>query len=275
MGNLFHTIFHRTFGAGIPGQEEIERFGADGEEAICRILCENFDCVIRNAVVPHKSLFLEKDFLVIHRGAPFVIEVKNWKGDIGMEGDTFFQNKENGVHKTLKSPVGTTKQFINRMKDFYGISRFVYGIVVFAEPDCTLYLPEESEGVALLTVKELVPYIKSRAKAEEKGQEPLDGDRILRCTRFYEGGREFCKGILADAELECYRDDGALVRIDTTGLRYLSVERQRFRLRDKLYVTYKNGSTGVFFNRDTVLTVGCLDGSYRKISLNRVEHIVF
>ncbi len=275
MPNIFKTLYNRKNGEALPPIEEIERFGSDGEEQVCRLLRQHFDCVIRNVTVPHKSLYLEKDFLVLCRGVPFVIEVKNWKGEIGCEGDSFYQNKDNGTRKVLKSPVGTTNQFLRRMKEFYGISRPVIGVVVFAETDCHLTLPEELDGVALLPQKKLVSYIRKRAAAEDRGLPPLNTDTILRCTRFYSADSEFCKGILADTYLDCTAEDGRRVRLDTTRLRYIAVESQPLALRDKLYVTYSNSASGVFYNRDAVLTVGCLDGSYRKIALNKLRYIVF
>lgn len=275
MSNIFKTIVNRSFASHLPTLEEIERFGADGEEVIYRLLCDSFDCVIRNIVVPHKELYLEKDFLVIEKGVPFVLEIKNWKGEIGCEGDKFYQNKENGVHKTLKSPVGTTNQFVRRMKEFYKIERPVYGVVIFAEPDCKLSLPEEMDGVALLPAKRAVAYLRAKAKKDGKGHEPIEPDRLLRCTRLYSMDSEFCKGILVESHLECTAENGDLVRLDTTRLRYLSVENQPLRLRDKLYVTFSNGNTGIFYNRDVSFTIACLDGSFRKFALNRVRHIVF
>ena len=116
MSNILKTIVNRSLGVGLPPEPEIEQFGSDGEEIVYRMLCESFDCVIRNVVVPHKKLYLEKDFLVTVKNVPFVIEVKNWKGEIGEDGGAFYQNKDNGVRKTLKSPVGTTKQFIDKMR---------------------------------------------------------------------------------------------------------------------------------------------------------------
>lgn len=278
MGNILETIVTRTTASKIPPVAEIEQFGADGEESIYRLLCGHFDCVIRNVVVPHKELYLEKDFLVLVKGVPFVLEVKNWKGEIGYEGDKFYQNKENGVRKTLKSPVGTTNQFIRSMKSFYGIARPVYGVVAFAEPDCKLSLPEEMDGVALLPAQKLAAYLRAKARLDKKTEikhTPIDPCRLLRCTRFYSADSEFTKGMLADGKLECIREDGATVRLDTTRLSYISVEPQPLRLRDKLYVTFDNGSTGVFYNRNAILTVACLDGSFRKLALNRVRHIVF
>lgn len=257
-------------------QEEIEQFGADGEETVYRMLTESFDCVIRNVTVPHKELYLEKDFLVIERGVPFVLEIKNWKGEIGTDGKDFYQNKDNGVRKTLKSPVGTTNQFIRCMKSFYHIDRPIMGAVIFAEPSCCLTLPPEIEGIALLPLKKMVSHIKTAAKKlEDRKAKPIEPHRLLRCTRFYNSETEFSKGILADIDLECFNADGARVRLDTTRLRYITVVRQPLRKRNKLYVTFENGKNGVFYQPDDILTVACLDGSYRKIAMSRLRHIVF
>ena len=274
LGNPFKRAHERALSARLPEREEIERFGSDGEELICRLLSDHFDCVIRNAVVPHKDKFLEKDFLVIEKGVPFVIEVKNWKGVIGAEGDSFYQDKPNGVRKTLKSPVGTTNQFLTCMQRYYKIERLIYGIVVFAEPDCTSTLPDEMDGIALVKTEKLVPLIKSLVK-KDPFDEAVDPDRILRCTRFYSETEEFCKGILADGYLELLDRDGNEVLVDTTRLRFITVSPQPLRLCDKLYVTFDNGASDIFYNRATTVTVACLDGTFRKIAISRTRHIVF
>ena len=276
MSQFLKTMLNRAKAECLPPLEEIESFGADGEEVIYRLLCQHFECVIRNVVVPHKKLYLEKDFLVIHKNVPFVIEVKNWKGEIGCEKDgDFYQNKENGVHKTLKSPVGTTKQFIDKMRAFYKTDAPVCGVVIFAEPDCKLNTPEEMNGIALQTPQKAITYIKKRAK--EIGQKELFADpaQILHCTRFYSRESEFCKGMLADCFFDCETANGAIVRVDTTSIAYLSVETQPLKMKDKLFITFTNGASDVFYNRDTVFDVVCLDGTCQKIALHRVRHIVF
>ncbi len=276
MSQILKTMWNRANAKPLPPLEEIESFGADGEEAIYRLLCKHFDCVIRNVVVPHKKLYLEKDFLVIYKNVPFVIEVKNWKGEIGCEknGD-FYQNKENGVHKTLKSPVGTTKQFIEKMRVFYKTDNPICGVVIFAEPDCKVTLPEEIDGIALLTPQKAITYIKNRAKAIKQKELFADPAQILHCTRFYSYDSEFCKGMLADCFFDCETRNGAVVRIDTTSIAYISVRTQPLRARDKLFITFTNGKSDVFYNRDTIFDVVCLDGSCQKIALNRVRHVVF
>lgn len=275
MSNLLQRWRNRASSAELPEEPEIERFGADGEELVYGVLSKAFTTVIRSPAVPHKELFLEKDFLVICNGFPFILEIKHWKGRIGQEGDKFYQEKENGVRKTIKSPVGTTSQFIKRMKAYYKLKGEICGVVVFSEPSCTLSLPRESEGIAMLPLKEAVSFIKAYAKAHAEEGARISPDDILRCTRFYSRDREFCKGILATNYIECFTEGGDAARLDTLQLKFLSVEPQPLRLRDKLYVTYSNGASGVFYNRDTVLTVADLDGSYRSIAVNRIKHIVF
>ena len=259
----------------LPPLEEIESFGADGEEIIYRLLCKNFDCVIRNVVVPHKDLYLEKDFLVIYKNLPFVIEVKNWKGEIGCKDGEFYQHKENGVHKTLKSPVGTTKQFIEKMRKFYKINTPVCGLVIFAEQDCSLTVPEMMDGIALLSPQKAITYIKNRANETQQKELFADPAQILHCTRFYSRDSEFCKGMIADCYLDCETADGAIVCVDTTQISYVSVQTQPLKMKDKLFVTYNNGASDVFYNRDTVFDVVNLDGTCQKIALHRVRHIVF
>ena len=275
MSQYIKTVWNRMRAAHLPLLEEIESFGADGEEAIYRLLCKHFECVIRNVVVPHKKLYLEKDFLVIHKNVPFVIEVKNWKGEIGCKNGEFYQNKKNGVHKTLKNPVGTTKQFMEKMRAFYKMDTPVCGVVIFAEPDCRVTLPEEMDGIALLTPQKAITYIKNRANALKQKELFAEPSQILHCTRFYSRNSEFCKGMMADCFFDCETKDGAIVRVDTTSLAYISVRSQPLQAKDKLFVTFLNGESNVFYNRDTVFDVVCLDGTCQKIALHRVRHIVF
>ena len=180
LGELYRRASYRLHARSLPVQEEMERFGANGEDIIYRILRENFSCVIRNVIVPHKDKYLEKDFLVMERGVPVVIEVKNWKGKIGIDAQTgdFFQLKANGTRKVLKSPVGTTAQYVRCMKEFYGMARTVVGMVVFAEPDCELDLPEASEGILLVPAAKMVATIKAQVRQYAKEPERLPPERI-------------------------------------------------------------------------------------------------
>lgn len=274
---LLRRARHRLTARRLPVQEEMERFGAGGEDVIYRILRENFPCVIRNVIVPHKDKYLEKDFLVMERGVPVVIEVKNWKGRVSIDpasGD-FCQDKPNGTHKVLKSPVGTTAQYVRCMKEFYGMARTVVGMVVFAEPDCVLDLPPEKEGILLVPAVKMIATIKAQVRQYAKEPERLAVDRILRCTRFYSTTREFCKGLIADEHIACVDRDGNAVLLNPDYIRGIRIDHQPFLLRDKLTVLYTNGAGGVYYNRDTAVTVCCLNGTAKEIALCRVQYILF
>lgn len=278
MGTIFGRIKNRVQATGLPKPEDIERFGADGEDVIYRILRAEFEHVIRSVVIPHKGKYLEKDFLVLHKGVPVVIEVKNWKGRIGYNASSgcFYQDKDNGVHKELKSPVGTTRQYLHCMKEFYGTEREAIGMVVFAEPDCTLdELPDCMDGIRLVTAPRMVSAIKAAIKEYGRELTPLSPSRVLRCTRIYSSNSEFCKGILANERIPCFDANGNRVTLSADHLRYLAVIPQPLLLRDRLLVTFQNGATGEFFNRDTELSLCCLDGSCCRISLCKVKHILF
>ena len=274
---LFRLAKHRLLAKPLPAQEEMERYGADGEDVIYRILRENFSCVIRNVIVPHGDKYLEKDFLVMERGVPVVIEVKRWKGRIGVDPKTgdYFQDKPDGTYKVMKSPVGTTAQYVRCMKEFYGLTRTVVGMVVFADPDCVLELPESSEGILLVPAERMVAAVKAQIRAYAKESERLPVDRILRCTRFYSLTREFCKGLIADEGIACTDPDGNPVLLHPEFIRGIRIDHQPLLLRDKLTVLYTNGAGGVYYNRDTTVTVCCLDGTARQIALCSVRYILF
>lgn len=272
--SLISRFFSRVTAERLPLQDEIEQAGAKGEEAIYRLLREEFDCVIRNVVIPRKNGYLEKDFLVLYHGVPVVIEVKSWKGRISAEGDYFCQDRANGTRKTFKSPVGTTNQFLAEMKKFYGLTRDVVGMVVFADPDCDLALPPEMDGVLLVPAPRMASAIRSAARKASKEGEPLAPESVLHCTRLYDGVTEFCKGVLISNKLICYDREKTPVTVDLLQVRYLSIRRQLFRLRDRVTVVFSNGSTAVFYNRTAKLLFHCLDGSYCRIGLNRVHTAV-
>lgn len=255
----------------------MEQFGAAGEDVIYRILREHFACVMRGVIIPHKGKYLEKDFLILERGVPVVIEVKNWKGAIGCDRQTgaFYQDKPDGVHKVLKSPVGTTQQYIRCMKDFYGLDRAVVGMVVFAEPDCTLNLPDVMDGIDLVPAAKMLKTVRTRVQEHAKEAGEIAPERILRCTRIYSRSSEFCKGLLVDRELPCFAQDGSEVFLNTDYLRYIRVEPQPLRLRDRLSVTYTNGAVDTFYNHDAAVSLSCLDGSRRVIALSKIRYILF
>lgn len=267
----------RLFAKKLPPTHAMEAYGAQMEEVIYRKLRESFDCVLRNVIIPQGEGYLEKDFLVLSEGVAVVLEVKGWKGMISASatGDRFFHEKKDGTRKELKSPVRSTNRFLSAMKGFYRLAEAPKGMVVFADPDCDLDLPPEMEGVALVTGAQMLSAIRAIVKESPKPQEPLDPARVLCCARLYAGNRSFCKGTVIDEGIPCYTPSGEQVLLHPLYLRYISVDHQPLRLRDKLTVTFVNGSSAIFYNHTACLTLLCLDGSILRAAISKLDTIVF
>ena len=253
---------------------ETEQFGAGGEEVAYRALREAFSFVVRNPVIPHGKKFLEKDFLVVEEGLPFVVEIKYWKGTISAQGDVFRQVKTDGTVKEHKNPVGTTAQFLRELKQYYHFEGDVIGVVAFLDPECKLDLPESVEGIYLLPFAKLVSFIRATAK-RLSGEFTLTEARVLRCTRLYSEEREFSKGILVDRYLKCKTREGKAVSLDTTKLKYITVKRRPLFLGYKLFVTFSNDAAGIFYAKNQPLVIGCLDGSFCRFQLSKLRYLVF
>lgn len=272
--SFFRRVYRRMTAPSLPEQNTVHAYGSRGEEAVYRLLRDNFDCVIRNVVVPFDDGYLEKDFLVVQKGVPVVIEVKTWKGRISAAGDYFCQDKPDGTHKDLKSPVVNARRFISEMKAFYGLEREVAGIVAFAQPDCVLDLPPEIDGIALVPAVKLVAAIRTAVKNADREAEAFDPACAMHCARLYSNGREFCRGVVVDKEIPCYTENGLKASLNPLYLKYLAIDRQPFRLRDKMTVTFTNGSSNIFYNHCASLTLHCLDGEVCRVALSKLKTVV-
>lgn len=265
------------FVKGLPPVSPTEAARAACKETIYRKLRESFDCVVRSVIIPEEDGYLEKDFLVVQDGVSVVLNVKNWNGMISASGDgeRFYLQSPNGSRRELKSPVQTTNRFLTAMIGFYNLRDLPLGMVVFADPDCDLDLPDEIDGVELVTGAQMLSAIRAAVKNAPKPSEPFDPARALHCTRLYAGDRSFCKGLVTDAEIPCFTEAGEPAALNPLFLRYISVDHQRLRRRDKLTVTFVNDSSAIFYNRSASLTLHCLNGSILRVPLSRLDTVIF
>ena len=273
--SLFRRVYRRMTALPLPEQDDIHAYGSRGEEAVYRLLRENFDCVIRNIVIPWGEGYLEKDFLVVHKGVPVVLEVKTWKGRISATESYFCQDKPDGTHKDLKNPVVNMKHFLASMKDFYELDREALGIVVFSEPDCVLDLLNTMDGIGLVPASKLITSIRAAVKNADWDAKEFDPACVLHCARLYSNGREFCGGVIVDKEIPCYTENGLEATLNPLYVKYITLDHQRGRLRDKMTVTFTNGSSCMFYNHCASLTLHCLDGDIRRIALSKLKTVVF
>ena len=162
------------------------------------------------------------------------------------------------------------------MKGFYGLDVAPLGMVAFTDPDSELDLPAEMDGISLVSGKKMVSAIRALVKNAPTASRPLEPQRVLRCARLYSrGGRSFCKGVVTDTAVPCYTTHGEKVALNPLFLRYVSVDHQPLRLRDRLTVTFANDSAATFYNHSATLTLLCLDGSVLRVPISRLSTIVF
>ena len=58
-------------------------------------------------------------------------------------------------------------------------------------------------------------------------------------------------------------------------VKYINIDHQRLRLRDKMTVTFTNGSSGVFYNHCSSVTLHCLDGDICRVAISKLKTVVF
>ncbi len=131
---------------GLKGYESPEkRAGRIGEQishVIIKEVLKGDDVLLSNVRVCYDGKETELDNVVINNRGVFIIEVKNWSGDlIGDEEDyDWIKNKYtpagNFYHKTVKNPIKQVERQIyilaNYLKE-YGVRVWVEGYVFFLE----------------------------------------------------------------------------------------------------------------------------------------------
>lgn len=158
-------------------QARIWRAGLKGQKKVEEVLSSLDDSYIlmNNISLPLKSCDI--DHLLIGPNGIFLIETKNYKGEISCTGDIWeYQKigKMGGVYKgyisnpskQLKRNVWELKSFLDKKtKRLFGENNFPYwiqGIVVFTNEETVLNVKDET--VTILKVDDLLNYIKSFKK---------------------------------------------------------------------------------------------------------------
>lgn len=132
---------------------DVKRAGIQGEhiavDIIKSVLYES-DIMLNNVAFEYGDNEVEIDSLVINSRGVYVIEVKNYSGDLyGKETDfELFQEKEtsagNVYSKSVKNPVPQVKRQVHNLAKFlkyYGIDVWVEGYVYFINNNCPYRSP--------------------------------------------------------------------------------------------------------------------------------------
>lgn len=131
LGKSLKTPPHKA--AGNAGEDS-------AASAIKRILQEGDQC-FRNVSIQHDGQETELDFLIINRNGVFIIEVKNYSGEIiGKEGDRYWEKTKtsqggNEYVKRIENPIPQIKreerilgQFLRSEKIRVWVKGYVYFI---------------------------------------------------------------------------------------------------------------------------------------------------
>ena len=129
----------RAFESNNDRIDESKVFGNSGETFFYKELVSILpkDAIIkRNIVISTNGKSGEIDFLVVYQNKVFAIELKNWKGAITNNGDTFYQDKPDKYtyevhHKEAKSPFRQIKRNIYNLKEQTTKRVFINPIIYF------------------------------------------------------------------------------------------------------------------------------------------------
>jgi len=158
----------RIWRAGLLGQKKVE-------EVLLKL--DNRYILLNNLSLPFKNCDI--DHLLVGPNGVFLIETKNYKGEISCTGDLWeYQKvgKMGGIYKgyitnpsrQLKRNVWELKSFLDKKsKRLFGSNEFPYwiqGMVVFTNEEAVLNTKDET--VVILKVNDLYDYIKNFKKTK-------------------------------------------------------------------------------------------------------------
>lgn len=151
--------------------------GLGGEKIVIEML-RNLDddhYLINDVMLPER--YGNIDHILLCPNGIFVIETKNYEGEIICDGDEWHRHYDMGSpSKQVKGNAVKLKQLIESQKNIFKnpLKIWVEGIVVFTNPNVNLKLNEPT--VTVLKVEELYDYLKnkeSKIKFSSKGGSPL------------------------------------------------------------------------------------------------------
>jgi hypothetical protein len=127
------------------------------------------------------------DHMVLGPNGIFVLETKNWNGNITCNGDLWQrsgkQNFKGSPSRQVKRNASTMKHIIDSSPDFRSLCIYVEGIVVFANKHATLHL--NNPTVAIVKLPQLPNQITSYRRSSNYSRQQLEaiGKEILKQKR--------------------------------------------------------------------------------------------
>jgi len=159
--------------------------GWDGEKRVSKLLSSKLsdDYILINDLKLHDSGG-DIDHVVLAPSGVFVLETKNWSGDITCNGD-IWQRAGKGNFKgspslQVKRNAAKIKRIIDSSQAFNSLDVWVEGVVVFTSNRATLHL--NNPTVSILKLPQLSSYITTRRSPNNFSRQQIEaiGKEILR-----------------------------------------------------------------------------------------------
>ena len=125
--------------------------------------------------------------LFLPQAAIFVLETKNWNGNISCNGDMWQragkQNFKGSPSRQVKRNIATIKRIIDSSPDFRPLGIYVEGIVVFTNNHATLHL--NNPTVPIVKLPQLPNQITTYRSSSNYSRQQLEaiGKEILKQKR--------------------------------------------------------------------------------------------
>ena len=137
--NHYNSTFYRESSSSVDKTEN-DIIGEEGEKYFkyyANIIEAKFDSHIFSDIIiqDYKRRICEIDYLIINSRGIFVLELKNWAGDIyGKDDDENWEQLlgyDHSTRHTHHNPIRQNQNQVNIVKNYLELDDFVYGKVVF------------------------------------------------------------------------------------------------------------------------------------------------
>jgi len=160
--------------------------GWEGEKQLAKLLSSKLsdDYILINDLYLHNG---DIDHIVLGPSGIFVLETKNWNGDITCNGDEWQRvgkrNFKGSPSRQVKRNAAKIKHIIDSSQAFRSLGVWVEGIVVFTNNHATLHL--NNPTVFILKLPQLPNYITTHGSSNNYSGQQIEaiGKEILKQKR--------------------------------------------------------------------------------------------
>lgn len=152
-------------------QQILDRRGKEGEDQIAYEL-KNYICggsLYKNVFIPIKAgKDTEIDLLLVNCYGIFVIESKNWSGElIGKENSDKWILSSNSGESYMDNPCKQNEYHLKRLREYLNIKKDVYQSIIVFGYETKLNFSTQSNFNSVIGIRELESYMKNIINKEK------------------------------------------------------------------------------------------------------------